>query len=719
MSFTKNVEKSRDFLFAIIIIQITVIVATLSNIMIIRQVVTFFYLTFVPGFVIIRLLKLEKLDMTEIIFFSTTLSLAFLMLVGLLINELNQFGILKPLSLWPLVISINLTILLLTVLGSIINREEPNILKRLKIPLRGIVFFILPVLSVSGTLLVNASQSNSLLLLMIVVIAILIVLSAYYDKMSHFYPLILLLVCMSILFSSLLVTNYIIGWDEWSELHVFRLTKNNSYWNLRQTASWNPDFMKTNAMASVTMLPTVYSELMNLESTWVFKIVYPFIVSFMVLGLYQLYKTQTDKKTSLLASFFYLSATANLAGPLKQLVAQLFIVSLFLLIFKMEIRSSARKVMFVVLGLALIVSHYSVAFLFLLTIFLVYIYNLFSTRFFAGGRSTKISISSLALFSAMIFSWYIYVSASGPFYGIVDPIKRIFENFSTDLFDLGARGDVVLKGIGIIEPESILHQIGTYIFWLTELLVLAGFVKVILKRRQVSFDRDYITMITFYMAVLISNVVVPNLANAFRMERFYQVSLIILAPLSIVGIEAISKHIFRLRSRKTVIFLAVIILVPFFFFRTGFIYEIAKVKSYSLPLSMYRMNYLELHGLTSNDQDVFGAFWLSKYTNTMNCSIYSDKFLIDSVLYGYGMINKENTIVLSNTTRIVYDNKCTYLYLGKVNTENRVIVDDRLGPWNTSKIANTIAEQNKIYSNGGCEIYEISSTHVPHEEPSP
>jgi len=72
----------------------------LFDIPIARQVLGFCYFTFLPRFIILKLLKVNKLNKVETILFSVGLSIAFLMIVGLLINEFSfVLGFPQPLSL--------------------------------------------------------------------------------------------------------------------------------------------------------------------------------------------------------------------------------------------------------------------------------------------------------------------------------------------------------------------------------------------------------------------------------------------------------------------------------------------------------------------------------------------------------------------------------------------------------------------------------------------
>ena len=81
---------------------------------IIRQFIGFIYLTFVPGIVILRILKLHKLGNIETFLYTVGLSIATLMFTGLFMNSLYPiFGISRPISTIPLIITISVVVLIL------------------------------------------------------------------------------------------------------------------------------------------------------------------------------------------------------------------------------------------------------------------------------------------------------------------------------------------------------------------------------------------------------------------------------------------------------------------------------------------------------------------------------------------------------------------------------------------------------------------------------
>jgi uncharacterized membrane protein len=91
-------RKHRDFLLLLLFLQLIVYFTVFVDVPVARQVIGFIYLSFIPGLIIVKLLKLDELERLEIVLFSIGISVAFLMFAGLLINTLFPlFGVSEPL----------------------------------------------------------------------------------------------------------------------------------------------------------------------------------------------------------------------------------------------------------------------------------------------------------------------------------------------------------------------------------------------------------------------------------------------------------------------------------------------------------------------------------------------------------------------------------------------------------------------------------------------
>jgi len=710
--------KNERFLIAILFLQLTLYLVVFFDVSVLRPIIGFAYLMFVPGIVILKLLGLRNIDASEKILFSVGLSIAFLMVFGVFINETAPLtGITNPLSLNPLIISIGITLLLMSFIGVRHDNSSMN-LKNSNFLLFTILSIFLLFLGTYGIIAVNYSKNNFFLLLLILTISIIISLSSLSKKLipQKFYPLILFVICLSLLFfisnDTALITNYLIGrGDQWIEYYAFKLTEIESRWNsaLARSSS-TPTLFPTYSMISVTILPTMFVRITGLDGSLVFKLLYPFIVFFIALGTYKLYCTQTEREVAFLATFFLITVCAGKGwGSAKQMVAQMFYVLLFLLLLKGEMPRFKKSILFIIFSAGLVISHYALSYIFIFVIFFTWfaltLIDYHRGRGLSFIHHTKIPFSLVLIYLTISFSWYVFVNFSETLHILMDTVDTVASHFD-EFFNLESRG-TALQGLGFVQPPTILHRISSFLFYLTEFLVILGFIKLIISKEKVSnFGIEYKIFATLNLAIIAANILLPRLADTFLMGRFYKTTLIILAPLAILGGKTILEHIPKLDfKRVSTLILAFTVFTPLFMFQTGFIYEVARVQNESLPLSMHRWDDLELYDAIVETQEVLGANWLSKNTNVTDIFIYSDIVSKYHVLTAYGTIGRGRIFILSNTTRTTL-NDYEFIYLRRINIINEKIVGDYV--FNTSEISPIFENQNKIYSNGECEVYKGS-----------
>jgi len=707
---TRRSWESNGFIALMLILQVIVYFVVYADIPIARMVVCFLYLMFVPGIVILKLLALKNLDITEKILFSAGLSIAFLMFIGVVINEIAKLAFTSPLSLNFLIVSINTTMLLMSFIGA--RRGDSRLALPPQLKHSKLLFLIL--LSISlllwgsyGIVVVNSSRNSFFILLLILAISIVISLVFLSERIipSNFYPLILFIICICALFfvssNTALITRYVTGrGDQWIEYYAFKLTETKGFWDSAAVSSpYTPILFPTYSMISVTILPTIFSTITGLDGSSILKLLYPLVVSFIALGTYKLYQTQTESKAAFLATFFLITTSVGKGwGSSKQEIAQLFYVSLFLLLFKKDISAAKRNVLFIIFSAGLVISHYALTYIFLLTILFAFlILALMNYRRTDRFSTSKIPLTLVLIFLAITFSWYIFVNSSETFNLLNEEVNTVTSNLS-EFFNPESRG-TALQGLGFAETPTIFHRISSALFIFTEFLLVVGFIKLITSKNKTSkFSIEYKAIATLNIAIIATNILLPKIADTLLMSRFYQTTLIILAPLAVLGgktiIELIPKPDFRKLYVPILVFM---VFIPLFLFQTGFVYEVTKVRSWSLPLSMYRWDNLELYGYIVNAQEVVGAQWLPKYANITNIFIYSDRVSQLNVLTGYGMIERGRIYYLSNTTRLTSNE---LIYLANVNLINEGYI------FNVSEISPILENQNKIYSNGECEIYE-------------
>ena len=720
-----------NFLLFVFSLQAIAGITLILDIPIVRQVSGFIFLIFVPGFVILRLFNLERSDLTENILLSVGLSLSFLMLIGFLMNELGSLGLLfEPLSTEYLSIIINIIVSLMCIVSSFKNKEDLVLLNSKvlnKLP-QLIFYLMIPLLSVIGVLMVNAYDNNLLLLSLILIIPIAVLSSLFSSRLSSNYPLIIFSVALALLFSITLISSYSYGPDITLEFNVFRETQHTSSLN------WEPTFwtqLTYKSMLSVTILPTIFSNLLNLEGEWIFKILFPIIFSLVPLGLYQLYQLYWRKKIAFMSVVFLMvnyDFYAAITTVSRQMIAELFYILLFLVMLKDT--GDGKKgnwiliIIFLMFGLT--VSHYSMSYMFIILLFSTIIFG----KLFLKNKTMKIKSTFFAFSFSLTFIWYMNL-ASGPFTNLARAARTIIETFATELFSVGSRGELVQAALGVVESPDILHNLSRYLFNITSLLILIGFLWLLLNWKKEKLNSEYVFLVCINMGILLATIIVPNFAGFLEIGRWYHITLLFLSPLFILGAETVFSNILNL-GKKVVrrsmtnknkkasysFVLSSIVLVSFFLFQSGFIYEISgdPIPS-SIALSKNKMgNFTEF----IYESEVFSAIWLSDYGEVGKLLTYCDTTSLTRVLTGYGNIDRIMLMIISNDTlghfapELIREPKIdaimSYIYLRQFNVLRGLISYDRRAGvfYNVSEVPvfdETEVFINKIYSNSFSEVY--------------
>ncbi|MDH5783918.1 MAG: DUF2206 domain-containing protein [Candidatus Bathyarchaeota archaeon] len=697
--------KSTYFLMVILFLQFIVYALIFFDVPVVRQVVGFVYFTFIPGFVVIKLLLLNEVDRLEIVLFSVGLSIAFLMLTGLLINEFCfLFSISKPLSLLPLMIILNSLILLGAIL-IYIRGEDVKLFQPLsfKLPFSTLLIGILPFLSVLGAIWVSAYENNLILLFLIIAISLLLVVGVISKKIlpPKLYPLVVLMIAISLLYHSSLISNYLVsfGSDNPVEYYVLKVTENDAHWSSVFMYPWDTGYGRINSMLSVTVLPATYSALLNLEATWAFKILYPLIFSFVPLALYQLWRKNMGEKRAFIAAFLFMAQNTfytEMLGLNRQMIAELFFVLLLLVVLSKEMKPFNKIICFIIFSVALVTSHYALA-----EIFLFFISIAWVCLFVMKKPSRKITVTIVVFFFVAMFSWYLYTSSSAVFDSLVSFGNHIYDQLD-QFFNPASRGETVLRGLGLEAPPTIWNTFSRVFAYLTEFLIGVGFIGLIINRKNIQLEWEHFTFTIIAVAFLVALIAVPGLANTMNMTRFFHILLFFLAPLCVLGAEFLINLMSKRRAELGASILLLTVLVPYFLFQTGFVYEVTGTQNWSLPLSMYRMGTVSLRSLGYWDEsDIFGALWMSKNLEANKSKTYADGPSLYFILTSYGMIYRGNMETLSNVTVL---SKNDNVYLSQMNVVDGVIVGSHL--WNTTSIFHVIGFTSKVYSNGGCEIYK-------------
>jgi uncharacterized membrane protein len=690
------------------------------------QLIGFVYLTFVPGILILRILRLHKLGTTPVLLYTVGLSLATLMFTGFFMNTIFPlFGILDPISLVPLICTISFVVIILSIFAFIRDRsfsfpEQLNLEEIFSQPV--LILFLLPFGAIAGAYLMNFYGNNIVLMIVLLLIALVpvVLLFTGFIQEKH-YPYTIFILAITLLYHNSLISQYIWGWDINVEYYLVN--------NVIQNAIWDPTIVSNcNGMLSLVMLGPIYSIILSMGLDWVFKIIYPFLFAFVVLGLYVIFRQQTNDKIAFLACFFFISIFTFYTEMLqlaRQEIAELFLVLIILSMIENDLNKFQKTVFFLIFSSSLIVSHYGLSYLFTLILLLAFIIlkvgNYFSSRkksvsFFVWlqekiGTQDEINLqkysfrSDLFTFTLILWYclfmviWYIYIAGSSSFTTFLNTSNHIITSISSEFLNPEA-----VQGLSIIisTVSTPLYEITKYLHLLTIFFIVIGFMISVLGYRRIQFDVWYLLLSFGALGICVGAVVLPYFASALNTSRVYQISLIFLAPFCVLGgmmiFQVMSKFISTSdtdqRIKKSLQVLSIFFAL-FLLFNSAWVYEVTKDKPGALLNNTVDFPLV-------NEREMAGAKWLT--------DIKDDKpiFADDYRWPFFTRFNSPQKIMhLRGDENNIPDK--SYIFLGNFNIiTNSVLVSyQEKGNERTKHInpGNFLTNRSKIYNVGNAEVY--------------
>ena len=720
-----------------------------------REIISLGYLLYVPGILILRILKLHKLGAVEALLYSFGLSIAVVMFTGIVINTIYPlFGVTNPISLGSLVVSFSTLILFLSFISYLRDREYSNpdfINARDFLSPTSLLFFLLPLISVLGIELVNSTGNNIFLLVMITIVGAIIILIGFEVIISNkLFPLAVYAITVSIVLHRSMASAYVSGTDIHLEYFVANL--------VNIAGRWNPtDAFFVNGCLPVTMLAPITSLVSGISLTMVFKGVIPVLFSLAPLGLYKVFQKQTDERTAALSAFFLVSVFSfwsSNAVVVRQSIGILFIVFLLLLMTDRKVGGHTRAFLFSIFGASLAVSHYTMSYIYIswlifawITLSLLDIPKVhkvandiyakiakpitFSDSDDKGQRT--ISLTFIVLLIAFAFTWYIYIAHSVAFKGLESSIFAIVKNAITEFLNPAAsEGLSMLSGTRL--NRGLLHLMDTLTMYLNQIFLIIGVFVLFFKYREMKFEKEYTAFSIISLGIILAGILVPFLSIAVNMERLYYIGLIVLAPFCIVGAITVFKLITQIvkvpwttNAVKMSFKVLSIYFVIFFFFQIGFIWQLTQGYSGDISLSrkgIEKYGTLEqkafLYNAFTPVQDVFSAKWIAMNMNGYDSiyAVYYDQSI--HTLDSYGMIPSERSgltpskIVVPLTKQTNRIPKDAYVYLQYMNVVEGVGTEfnslaghgNEHSTYNITELYGLYKFKNKIYSNDGSEVYK-------------
>lgn len=645
---TMNDWNIKKFLFVILSIPLALIsLIGLDwlgfSIPILRQLVAFIYITFVPGIIILRILRLHKLGSIRTILYAAGLSISTMMCTGFLLNLLYPALISMPISLMPLMAGFSIIVLILAVISYVRDRgySSPDLIdvKELWSP-TSLFLCLIPIFSIFSTYLMNVNGDNSLqmaLLLVIMAIPVMLLCGWIQDK---YMPLAIFTTSLSLLFHTTLITQYIWGADIHVEYYFANLIMNYSWWNPAL-------YDNVDAMLSVVMLAPAYSIISNLDLVWVFKIIYPVLFSFIPLGLFHVYKKYTSDIVAFFACFFFISIfTFYTVMPAlaRQQIAELFLVNMIILVTEEDMPRRALNILLVIFSASMVVSHYGLSYIFMFILIISWLIaknRLIVDRLWKNKKlDYNIIYASFILFF-IIFTivWFIYVGRSSIFNTGVMIGYNILASTSDIL------SPTTSQAVSITIKEMQLFQsIERYIHLISLLLIIIGVILTILNNYRIKAGHEYMIFSVSGLAIAILGFVLPYFASALDSNRLYHITLFFLAPFCIIGLLSLIKLVdmakigaFNIIVKRPYHIISVFLII-FLLFNSAFIYQVFNEQKMGRFALDNTVNFMTL-----NNEELSSANWLKNHSDATKW-IYADQGKAIILNWMIGKANDINSV---------------------------------------------------------------------------
>ena len=725
---------------------------------ILREVLALVYLLFVPGIILLRVLRLHHLNIIEGVLYTVGLSAATVMLTGLFINAAYVFITPQPLSLLPFMGTMTAVVVVLCLVSYRRDRDySRSTTIDVRLPSSPLLpsLLLLPFVSVLGAYLVNTRGSSVGSIIVLLGVAALILVCGFTNVVpKRYYSLAVLMIAIALLLNNTLITNYLWGFDIQIERYVAQFVVTNGFWGA--PPSFDRNTLNLNTMLSITMLAPLLSIVTGMSVTWVFKLIFPLLLALVPLGLFRLYEKLTSARIALFGVFFFMvtfSFYTELLAMARQEIAELFVVALLLLLVDKQMPRVPRFSLLGLFGFSLIVSHYAVTYIFVFCFILAWLILLVVGSFdvraltqriarardpdrvvprFRRPRRLRSNISAVFVvgFTVIAAVWYRFANNSEPF----DQFARILV---MTLAYLGIRAPLALlngasannasdvtlptltsnaNGLDTTGIQSILayklplHQITEYLIIVALIMTMVGFLFALKERSRLKFSNEYLAFSAAMWVVLYLCATQPYFAMNLNLSRFVQIAQIPLSVFLVIGLAGIFSVVKR-RSAKFAsqgtmsppFKLLACFMVVLFLFNVGLVYKVAGELNDSPTLISLdtSVDYAKF-----NDQEMIAAKWIG--ANASGGIIAADSFRYYAV-YTYAPTQARMLASGGSWTDLAPG---SYIYLGTPNLQTGQLVVGLNTLTNLPielDASYYVGGSSNIYSNGYAQVYVVTA----------
>lgn len=329
------------------------------------------FLLYVPGFLTLFALRHRFQSGWFYILHSLGLSIGWMYILGLISSYLGpSVNLERPLDLQPFFGLVIGTSGFLAVCGLIRNWNEYFLFSKVSKKILQVGGYlsaiVVSLVAIVGAVTLNNGGTFEITIGLLISLVIVFSVSLFFPrKLSKFLqPVILFTLALSVLWMLAARSNHITGWDIIQEYLGAKHTQELGRWDTNLKDAYN-------ACLSITILPTVLSNIAGVPLETILKLIFPFLFAHFAVAVYFILKRIANSLLAYL-SVFYILAQPFFIQPLialaRQEVAFVFFALLMLTLFSNRMHKLSSKFLLIFYAFGVVVSHYSTTYI---TIFLI------------------------------------------------------------------------------------------------------------------------------------------------------------------------------------------------------------------------------------------------------------------------------------------------------------------------------------------------------------
>ncbi len=455
---------------------------------------------------------------------------------------LPLLGIDAPLSPFPLAVLLTLVIGVLT--GLVYHTDTVFSMRRIDlqapVPVLFTIFALPGLAAVSATAM-NRFDTNVGMFVFVGVVSLLVIATALRVIPSNIYPVLVFAIAFSTLLHRNLLTNHVVGADIQGVYFAAEL--------VGRTHQWSPEMGGVSlALPVVTTVPSTISLLTGLELTTTFKVVYAFLFALVPVGVFYLSREIFDEDIGFFGAMFFVFYHGSFYfTPGKQLISELFVVTLLWLFVHHGFDTLSRKAVAALLATGLIFSHYGMSYVLGLSLLVAWV-ALTVLRGVQPRATHRLSVTYPLFLLGGATAWYSYASDE-----LTATLASIPASLASQVSLVLTSGTVSQSGTSYVSQQSALLeslQLYLYILFTVLLTIGIGWCVIIHLRTALRGNKpQYIEYTAIAVPVFVFLASSYFLTINLWADRAYQLALVVLAPFTAFGFFVVFRTVFRLAKR--------------------------------------------------------------------------------------------------------------------------------------------------------------------------